>query len=148
MRWYTALATWAAKCRASAPVLALLGSWRRGDFPRERRRGACARVAWSLCLAARIRWRQGERRDRNALLTVKRNEKLSFFFPPWNSRHLVENCCTVLFVRNCRPVEADEGKEWKRRTNKNRSRTGQRYVRSFGRESAIVSQLLKERLKH
>jgi hypothetical protein len=26
-------------------------------------------------------------------------------------------------VRNCRSVEADEGKEWKRRTNKNRRET-------------------------
>ncbi len=63
-----------------------------------------------------------------------------FFFFSRKSRHLVENRCTVLFVRNCRSVEADKGKEWKGRTNKNRSRTGQsteRCVRSFGRESAI-----------
>ncbi|CAM6025631.1 unnamed protein product [Sphagnum balticum] len=132
------------------------GSWRRVPSRAAKRRGARARALGSLCFAARIRWRQGERRDRNALLTVKRNEKLSFFFSLFffffrKLRHLVENRCTVLFVRNCRSVEADEGKEWKRRTNKNRSRSGQsteRCVCSFGRESAIVSQLLKERLKH
>ncbi len=56
----------------------------------------------------------------NALLAVKRNEELSLFF------FVVENRCTVLFVRNCCSVEADEGKELKRRTKKkNRGRTGQ-----------------------
>ncbi len=45
-----------------------------GEFPRERRRRG-ARVhgalAWSLllCFAARIRWRQGERRDTNERIT-------------------------------------------------------------------------------